>query len=219
MLPAVNAAPEAVRCVAADVDRHLPRPWLAWPGGRPGEIEVALIDTVLSIRNVYGRPATEHRPATGVHAAVERYRAHRGSGPLDDLQALARFHPEHLATVLCNRQKTSGNPKAAAIVQAATALLAVGVRHADDLRGDDATQRRAYSSVRGLATVTWVYLAMLLGQPGVKSDTWVCRFVARALGRDTTPDEAGTLVRAVAAELGESPSHLDHAIWDFMRRR
>lgn len=208
-----------VRLVVAAVKDKLPEVWTAWPGGRKGEIEAALLDAVLSIRSRYGRAAGEGREETGVRKAVTAYRTERGNVPLDDLAVLAAFDPERLQTVLGNRQKTSGVPKAAAIVSAASALMGVGVRHAADVDGGDLAQRRAYRSVHGLGKVTWTYFTMLLGTPGVKADTWICRFVGEAIDRTVGSDEATELLQAAATELGKSPTDLDHAIWSHMRTR
>ena len=73
--------------------------------------------------------------------------------------------------------------------------------------------------MRGLGKVTWTYLLMLLGVPGVKADTWVCRFVSGAVTSDHALDSktCADLVVAAAAELGEDPIHLDHAIWAHQR--
>jgi hypothetical protein len=83
------------------VERELPANWPQWPGGWPGQAELALIDAVLSIRTRYGRSA-----ASGVRRSVELYREHRAQERTDDLAALAGFDPKQLAALLDNRQKT-----------------------------------------------------------------------------------------------------------------
>lgn len=67
--------------------------------------------------------------------------------------------------------------------------------------------------------MTWEYFGMLLGKPGVKADTWICRFVERAVGRDVSPREAKSLVMAAAGRLNADATHLDHAIWAYERQR
>ncbi len=158
-------------------------------GGWPGAVELALIDAVLSIRSRYGGPWT------GVRRRVERYRRHRLPQVPDDLAALAGLAPEDLAQVLETRQRTGGVLKAEAIVAAAQRLTGVGVTRAADL-APTSQQRAAYSSVRGLGPVTWAYLLMLVGQPGVER-----------------------LVREAADRLGVPSSQLDHAIWRYRRGR
>jgi hypothetical protein len=184
-----------------------------WPGGWPGQIELALLDAVLSIRARYGSPTT------GVRRRITLYSTHRGNDRADDLGVLAAYRPEDLAQIIDNHARTSGQLKAAAIVNAATALLAVGVHHADDLDPTDTTQRAAYCSVAGLGPVTWSYLLMLAGHPGVKADTWIGRYVTDATGKTMTSARVEELVTAAAASLGRSPSELDHAIWAWARKR
>lgn len=194
--------------IVATVNADLPRTWAQWGGGWPGEIEAALIDAVLSIRSRYGK-----KPTTGVRGAVGRYREDRNEAVLDDLGALASYAPDQLQSVLRNRQKTGQVTKAQALVTAANVLSAAGIHHASDLDPTSTEHRTAYCSVRGLGPVTWTYFTMLLGQPGVKADTWIVRFVTGALRRPVAPSEAEQLVTAAAAELGASPTVLDHAIW------
>jgi len=56
------------------VAARLPATWPQWGGGWPYEIEAALIDAVLSIRNRYGKS-----PTSGVRGSVTRYRNKRGN--------------------------------------------------------------------------------------------------------------------------------------------
>ncbi len=76
------------------VAARLPATWPQWGGGWPYEIEAALIDAVLSIRNRYGKS-----PTSGVRGSVTRYRNKRAM-PADDLEHLERQDPVALASVL-----------------------------------------------------------------------------------------------------------------------
>jgi len=73
------------------VAARLPATWPQWGGGWPYEIEAALIDAVLSIRNRYGKS-----PTSGVRGSVTRYRNKRAM-PADDLEHLERQDPVALA--------------------------------------------------------------------------------------------------------------------------
>lgn len=209
----------AVERVKAAITESLPQPWAQWPGGWQDEVEAALIDAVLSIRANYGSSTT------GVRGAVRRYRTDVGGGPLDDLNRLAACSPDELARVLRNEQKTSGVLKALAIVEAAKALVAVGVTKAGHVSPED--HRRAYTGVHGLGGVTWEYFTMLLGHPGIKADTWITRWVSDAVGADgqLSSNDANALLKQAAAELGigagraDCPNltQLDHAIWKVAR--
>ena len=76
------------------------------PDGWRGNVELALIDTVLSIRARYGVSAD-----TGVRGAIRRYKAESGRTSWDDLRALANVEVACLERVLANRQKTGGVSK------------------------------------------------------------------------------------------------------------
>lgn len=213
---------DAVAALRAYVATHLGDDWVEWPGGRPGEAEVALVDAVMSIRARYGRPGSTEDDVmlapTGVHRSVAAYRALRGKGPLDDLRLLTQMDAGILERAV-GAQKTAGVPKAEAIVRAAAALVAVGVLAAADVEPTDRRQKRAYTSVRGLGWVTWEYFGMLLGRPGVKADRWVVQAVSNAVRRPVSPAVARDVVLGAAAALDRSPTVLEHALWAFERSR
>jgi len=178
------------------IDSTLPGDRPRWPGGYPNQVELALIDAVLSIRTRYGSATN------GVRKRVEDYAATRRPAVADDLRVLAQHDPAELGTLLNTRQVTRGTPKPVAIVQAAQNLAAVGVIRSADLEPASIDQQRAYCSVHGLGRVTWEYFLMLSHHPGVKADTWIVRFVAQALDRRIDSSEASELVKAAATELG-----------------
>ncbi len=68
--------------------------------------------------------------------------------------------------------------------------------------------------------VTWHYVQMLAGIPGIKPDRMIIRFVAKALNRPVKTVGAAfcvELLTAVAGELSMTASELDHAIWNYQR--
>jgi hypothetical protein len=184
-----------------------------WPGGWPGEIEAALIDAIFSIRARYGNRSRR----TGVYGAVVRWRDHR-EPPADDLSILAAT-PEPQLRDITNSGKLAGRTKAQVVLDAAKALLEVGVVHSGDLQDREKEARRAYLSVKGCGPVTWAYFRMLLGHDDVKADTWVKRFVRDKLPGVTTHTEVSRLVHAVAAQLEVDARQLDHAIWRYRRQQ
>lgn len=196
------------------IGNELPREkWKEWPGGYSGQIETALIDAVLSIQANYG---SAHN---GVRGAVARYKDAVNDTKPNDLKRLASYDASELQELL-NDQQISGRRKASAIIEAAANLVRNGVRNDDDFDSHDTAQKKAYTSVHGLGPVTWEYFGMLLNKPGVKADTWIIRFVERALGREgVSSRKVYDLVMAAADQLGVSPTELDHALWDHERRR
>jgi len=209
---------EDVAQLTAYVDANVRDNWTQWPGGRPAEIEVALVDAVMSIRARYGRPAAGRNPATGVYRAVAGYRQLRTPAvQLDDLPSLASLDWQSVERAV-GRQVTGGAPKAKAIVEAAERLTAAGVQSAAHLDLGNLDQQRAYTGVRGLGKVTWDYFGMLLGRPGVKADRWVIAAVDDAVQRRTSPAEAHEVVLATAEAISEGPTELEHALWAYRRR-
>lgn len=178
------------------------------PDGWRGNVELALIDAVLSIRARYGVSAE-----TGVRGAIKRYKAESGRTSWDDLDTLSKVDAGWLERVLANRQRTGGVSKAQAIVSAADRLARVSVISADDVDRNSAEQKKAYCGTRGLGPVTWQYFLMLVGHDDVKPDTLVARFVAEAIGRKPDAKAVTRLVTAAAKELGVPAAALDHSIW------
>lgn len=201
--------------------------WVLYPGGWPGEIEVALLDAIFSANARYGRPRAPGRGPTGVFKVIENWRTERGTEPLDDLSAMIEvadsIGPEHMPDLLGNRQFVPGGRlrKGVAIYEAAKGLRDVGVEHAADL-ADSATQTNAaaaYSAVPGLGWVTFDYFLSLLEHPNVKADRMIVRFVEGALARAVNEKAARRLVLAAAGRMAVDPRTLDHAIWDYQRRQ
>ena len=183
-----------------------------WPGGWPGEIEAALIDAIFSIRARYGSPNT------GVRAVVNNWKKRSGrTVRADDLSVLANTEPSSFVDIVHNSSRASGRSKGEIVISAAKSLSAAGLVHANQFDGSS-KQKSAYLSVIGCGPVTWSYLGMLLGQPGVKPDSWIVRFVSAALHEPVTSPEAGRLISMLASEKDLNPTQLDHAIWNFARR-
>lgn len=201
--------------MSQDLYRHVERTIgtspSAWPGGWPNEVEAALLDAVFSVRARYGSRA--HR--TGVYGAVTRWRDACG-GTADDLRRLAAADEQDLRQIT-NNGRLSGRSKAAVVIDAAGALVDVGVVHAADVPGRMAPARAAYLSAKGCGPVTWAYFRMLLGFEDVKPDTWVMRFVNKAVPGTTSTDVASHLVHEVAEIMKVSPTDLDNAIWLYQR--
>lgn len=207
------AAPEDVDKVLVYIEQTITE-WKDMFEGWPGNIELALVDAVLSIQARYGT-----NPETGIRGSLKRYRDASGRDSWDDLEHLAAADPEALSALLANRQKTGGVTKAEAIVAAAQRFVAIGVRHAADVQAGSAAQRDAYCGTRGLGPITWEYLLMLLGNDGVKPDVLVTRFVEEALGRPVGYPEVIQIVRETAVRLNKPVGAVDHTLWNYISTR
>lgn len=182
------------------------------PDGWPGNIELSLIDAVLSIQAVYG--TTDD---VGVRGAIKRFKRESGRTSWDDLSVLARSDIASLTEVL-SKQKTGGVPKAEAIVNAAGRFAKLGVIHTADIDRNSMEQREAYCGTRGLGPITYDYFLMLAGNDGVKADTLVTRFVTEAIGRKPDSKTVTRLVTEAAEHLNMKASALDHSIWRYMSK-
>jgi hypothetical protein len=187
----------------------------AYQDGWGGQLPMALLDAVYSIQAQYS--------TTNGKGLLPRLRKFKELHPeaATDLRDLAALSEEQIAAVV-GRGVISGRTKASAVLEVARNLLALqpAVHDADSYDHANREHRRVYVKVHGLADVTHSYLGMLLGYPDVKADTWIIRAVQRVA------NEAGLainvdakLARAVvvrvheSAKLGESVTHLDHAVW------
>lgn len=201
------------------------------PGGYRDGLALCVIDSVQSTGVNY----------TSVGKVLDRYRAYRreqGGEPATDgaAELLATFEelggPDPWASRIGTRNRTStrgGILKAEAIRDAARVLTAEGITTTTGLRAaaDDEVGleqvRRAWCAVKGQRSgITWRYVLMLAGVPGVKPDRMICRFVADALGaprRSVGTQFAAEIVTAAAPGLDLSATALDHAIWRFQRGR
>lgn len=202
------------------------------PAGYRDGMALCVVDSVQSTGVTY----------PSVEAVVARYCAYRreqGGDPNTDgvPELLTTFDelggPNGWAQRIGNRNRTSthaGAPlKAAAIRDAALALTAEGIDTAAGLReaaqdaGRLARVEAAWRAVPGQRSgITWHYVQMLTGIAGVKPDRMICRFVADALGmpgRAVTPGFALRILTAAAAEMGMSPTDLDHGVWQWQRGR
>jgi hypothetical protein len=201
------------------------------PRGYRDGLALCVIDSVQSTGVNY----------TSVGRVLDRYRAYRreqGGEPATDgtAELLATFDelggPDPWASRIGTRNRTStrgGILKAGAIRDVARVLTAEEITTAAGLRAaaDDEVRleqvRKAWCAVKGQRSgITWRYVLMLAGVPGVKPDRMICRFVADALDvprRSVGSEFAAEIVTAAAPGLDMSPTALDHAIWRFQRGR
>lgn len=200
------------------------------PDGYPDSLALCIVDSVQSTMVRYPT----------VVKVLRNYRAYRreqGGNPNTDsaVDLAATFAElkghEAWAERIGNGNRTSthkGAPlKAYAIEAEANGMIGVGVATAQDLRtaAEDpdelARVRKEWLKVPGQGRgVTWHYVQMLAGVPGIKPDRMIIRFVAKALDRPLKtilPSFCVEVLTAVAGELAMTASELDHAIWNYRR--
>ena len=202
------------------------------PDGYRDGLALCVIDSIQSTGVTYSS-------VINVIDAYRRYRRERDADPYVDgvPELLATFDelggPDGWAHKIGNQNRTSthaGAPlKATAIRDAATVLAAEGVGTTRALleRVEDTTRlaivEAAWRGVVGQRSgITWHYMQMLAGIPGIKPDRMIVRFVADSLGlprRSVTPAFALEILLAAAAEMDVSQTDLDHGIWQWQRRR
>lgn len=201
------------------------------PSGYRDSLALCVVDSVQSTGVTY----------SSVENVVARYRDYRreqGSDPNRDGVAdlLTTFDelggPDSWARKIGNKNRTStrsGVLKAEAIRDAAKELEVAQIHDTESLRrlASDESQlsqvRQAWCGVKGQSTgITWHYLQMLAGTPGVKPDRMICRFIADSLElprHSVTPQFALEILTAAADQMTMSPTDLDHAVWQFQRSR
>lgn len=202
-----------------------------WKGGYPDGLALCLVDSVQSTGVTY----------TSVGNVLDRYREYRrnlgGRPEVDGAKELLESFSDlggstGWARKIGNDNKTStkaGAPlKAEAIRLGADLLNREGITDTAKLRAavDSPKLEKVKSEwlrIPGQRSgITWRYMLMLAGVPGVKPDRMITRFVADTLGlsrRRVRTGFAAEAILATAERLAMSPTDLDHAIWDWQRRQ
>ncbi|ABK75172.1 heme peroxidase [Mycolicibacterium smegmatis] len=205
---------------ACERDLGDPARWFP-PPGYPDSLALCIVDAIFS-------SGARHSMTEKV---IGRYREHRralGGDPDRDgaVELLGTFADvggaQQWASQIGNRRPTSTAPdaplRAAAVADAAEALVAMGISTADDLRSAAGAEqlepvRTAWCGVPGQRSgVTWSNLLKLAGLPASAAGRLVVGYVTRELG-PASPERVGDLIREVADLAGWDAGRLDHAIW------
>lgn len=190
------------------------------PDGYPDSLALCIIDSIYSTGSNY----------QSVVNVINKYKTDLGSrDSASDLLAAIRQAggPEEWASnVVCNSKPAhtrKGAPlKASVIYEAAQMLLRNRIDTVQDLVDflkDDEQKASLQRQWKGLPSqrsgITYNYFILLAGQPSVKPDRMILRFLQKALGLPKAPNsgEASELVAAAAHVLDVSPRTLDHTIW------
>jgi hypothetical protein len=169
-----------------------------------------LFETVLDYQN---------RAAT-VDAALAHFRSqHPDVRSLEDLEGVLAGHPddEDLAMTLWSNHHHRRARELRGLVAYfrardvtdLTALRRWAVR---------STQEDFVGRIKGLGPAVYRSLVMRLGVDTIKPDVHVLRFVAAAIGRRVTQDDAVSSLEEVARRLGTSARTLDGSIWAYRSR-
>jgi hypothetical protein len=194
--------------------------WTEWPGGWRDDIESALLDAVFSARAVY-----RSKHGRGVHSLVVTWQQKRTrtQSTLSALSAeIDAIGPDAWAEAFGSMQwspsrhpdSPGGPTKAAAVREAAAALVQANIMSAGDINTENAEKvKTVLRGVDGIGYATSNYFLMLLGAPGVKPDRMIHRFLRDATGRQLSNKYADQVLTAAAEELRTEPHRLEHAIW------
>lgn len=123
-----------------------------------------------------------------------------------------------------SRHARTNRLKAELVVEAAQALVAVGLTIRQDVALHPSgegyeVQKRAWRSVRGLGPVTFEYFRMLCGAESSKPDVMILRWLQSTLGKSCDWQHALTLMGALTDELSDrwgervSQRAVDHTVW------
>lgn len=178
--------------LAEAVTRIGARPFKAATGSWSTAVEIALLDTILSIGAI-----TNEEYGAGVLPRLRAYKAFRG--PANMLRVTATLGPFGLADFVPNQEQIQ------VVMTAAAALLDAGINTADDVDPQSDQQRSALLAVEGVPELGWDYLLVCLDQQNSETaqlkESWLEAFVNRALDTTTTQDQRETLLAEVTAKL------------------
>ncbi|MDV3124785.1 heme peroxidase [Mycobacterium sp. 21AC1] len=192
--------------------------------GHPNSLALCVLDAIYS-------PGARRATVDKVIARYRGYRAAQASDADTDglgelLATIAELGgPDPWATQIGNRRPTStaaGAPlRSVAVASVAHALVALGIRTAEELRAVAADQlgreqaRVVWCAAPGQRSgFTWDYTLMLAQIPGTTAEQTVVGYVAREVS-EISATRAAELVRDVADANGWNAVALEHAIWRF----
>lgn len=177
-----NMMAEATRCGA--------KPFKDATGNWAGAVEVALLDTVLSVGahvdGAYG---------AGVLPRLRAFKAFRG--PANMMRVLATLGPVGLADFVPEKQQMD------TLMKVAGSLLDTGVQTAGNVRASNTEQRKTLTDA-GLPELSWDYFLLSLGIETLENvelkERWLSDFVNRVTGTPVLQPALRNSLLASAAE-------------------
>ncbi|MFC0581268.1 hypothetical protein [Micrococcoides hystricis] len=176
MSPAADFSLEkAVTALSAAAVQAGAKPFKGATGVWAGAVEIAVLDTVLSIG--------EFQPSSAA-AVLPRLRAFKAfRGPSNMMRVLAMLGPAGLADFVQDQKQID------LVLKASGALLDAGINGAEDVATDGEaakTQREALLSVVGVPECAWEYFLLALGLRTPETDRlqkrWISRFISNTTG-------------------------------------
>ena len=196
-----SADPEVV-AVAQAASRSGARPFKDATGNWAASVEVALMDTVLSIGaqvdGAYG---------AGVLPRLRAFKAFRG--PANMMRVVATLGPFGLADFVPETSQIDQ------LMAAAGQLLDAGVQQAADVDPHSTEQQQALIKTEGVPDVAWPYflLALDIRTPELAEvhQSWLARFVQAATGNPhLTPQHREALLQEAAKQLDAEHPEKSH---------
>ena len=203
------------------------------PDGYKNSLALCVMDSIWSIGIRYQT----------VVRVLDRYLKQRGFAGITDAQKCADGPADFLEWVnslgaheraadevsfkLENRNRTSsadsGVLKSEAVIEACRILQSMNVKSTFDLisRADEVKPRWLYEIPGQRSGISWRYLLMLSGSPGVKPDRMVLRFLKR-IGVDASIVTAEDFVEIIVQKINLphiNATAVDHRIWSVERER
>ena len=169
------------------------RPFKNATGDWASSVEVALLDTILSIGaqvdGAYG---------AGVLPRLRAFKAFRGQANM--MRVVATLGPFGLADFVPEQSQIDQ------LMGAAGQLLDAGVQTAADVDPASDAQRQALITTTGVPEIAWQYFLLALGCQSPElaklKDTWLDRFVQRATGQtNIKPAPRDAMLQEATAEL------------------
>ncbi len=193
--PAQFSLENAVTALAAAALQAGAKPFKGATGNWAGSVEIAVLDTVLSIG--------QHQPAS-VATVLPRLRAFKAfRGPSNMMRVLAMLGPAGLADFIQDKTQIH------LVLKASAALLDAGVNGAADVATEGPAaerQRDALLAVPGIPELAWDYFLLTLGESTAESERlekrWINRFISNTTGATGLEDPIrDSLLQAVTERI------------------
>lgn len=190
----MSSTPDAdVTAIADAATRSGARPFKNATGDWASSVEVALLDTILSIGAQIGGDY-----GAGVLPRLRAFKAFRGQANM--MRLIATLGPFGLADFVSEQHQMDR------LLGASAGLLDAGINAAADVDPDSTQQRAALITTDGVPELAWQYFLVALGFETAEltalTNTWLDHFVYRATGhQQLTEERRDELLQGVATQL------------------